>query len=73
MQASSLEVDQAMTREDKEWISGPPKNNSSYRIIQIGSTLVEILKQQKYNQKNNKLKYGEFYKKEYFEISDDDS
>lgn len=59
----TLEVDQAMTRKEGEWIVGPPKNNSSYRKMKIGSTLVNILKEHKLQQKKNKLKYGEHYKK----------
>ncbi|MDK0902763.1 tyrosine-type recombinase/integrase [Clostridium perfringens] len=40
---------------------GTPKTASSYRTISIGDTLVKILKDHKRNQKENKLKYGEFY------------
>ena len=40
---------------------GTPKTNSSYRTISIGETLVKILKDHKIKQKENKLKYGEFY------------
>lgn len=61
LDAGTIEVDQAITRKGKEWIIGPPKNNSSYRVIKIGSTLIEILKEHKLKQKKNKLKYGEHY------------
>lgn len=40
---------------------GTPKTNSSYRTIQIGDTLINILKKHKIYQKENKLKYGEYY------------
>ncbi len=59
----TLEVDQAMTRKEKEWVIGPPKNNSSYRTIKIGATLINILKEHKTQQKKNKLRYGEHYVK----------
>ncbi|MFC4782498.1 tyrosine-type recombinase/integrase [Eubacterium multiforme] len=41
---------------------GTPKTESSNRIIAIGDTLINILKKNKLYQKENKLKYGEFYK-----------
>lgn len=59
----TLEVDQAITRKEDEWVVGPPKNSSSYRTIQIGSTLIKVLKDHKLQQKKNTLKYGEFYLK----------
>ena len=39
-----------------------PKTKASYRTIKIGSTLLNILKENKKWQKENKLKYGQFYK-----------
>jgi len=44
------------------WEFGTPKTKSSRRIINIGDTLVKILKQHKTWQKENKLKYGKCYK-----------
>lgn len=40
---------------------GTPKTKSSYRKIDIGNTLVSILKRHKLYQKENKLKYGSYY------------
>lgn len=40
---------------------GTPKTKSSYRKIDIGDTLVSILKKHKLYQKENKLKYGSYY------------
>ena len=40
---------------------GTPKTKSSYRTIVIGNTLIDVLKQHKLYQKENKLKYGEYY------------
>lgn len=61
LKEGTIEIDQAMTRKESEWVIGPPKNNSSYRTIQIGSTLIDILKEHKLEQKKNKMRYGEFY------------
>lgn len=57
----TIEVDKAMTRKKKDWVLGPPKNNSSFRTFQIGASLVNLLKKHKLQQKKNKLKYGKFY------------
>ena len=40
---------------------GTPKTKSSYRTIDIGDTLVKILKRHKIWQKKNKLEYGQYY------------
>jgi len=45
---------------------GTPKTKSSRRTITIGSTLAAILKRQKTYQSENKLKYGQYYKKSDF-------
>ncbi|MEG2342463.1 MAG: site-specific integrase [Bacilli bacterium] len=41
--------------------AGPPKTQSSNRTITIGNTLIALLKRQKIYQKENQLKYGEYY------------
>lgn len=41
---------------------GTPKTESSIRDISIGDTLTKILKAHKIRQKENKLRYGKFYK-----------
>lgn len=38
-----------------------PKTKSSYRVIKIGDTLVNILKKHRLWQKKNKLEYGQYY------------
>lgn len=40
---------------------GTPKTTSSNRVIKIGDTLINILKQHKLYQKEMKLKYGQWY------------
>lgn len=57
----TITVDKIVINKDKEWVFGTPKTSSSYRTINIGSTLTNILKKQRVRQKQNKLKYGEFY------------
>lgn len=57
----TIEVEQIVINVDREWVKSTPKTQSSYRVIDIGDTLVNILKKHKTNQKKNKLKYGEFY------------
>lgn len=44
------------------WELGTPKTKSSYRTIEIGDTLVNILKKHRKNQLENKLRYGKYYK-----------
>lgn len=48
--------------ENKQWYFGPTKTFTSNRTIKIGDTLINILKKFKKKQKENKLKYGEYYK-----------
>lgn len=58
----TLTVDKILlTKEGGESELQSPKTKSSYRTIAIGDTLVSILKRHKTCQKENKLKYGEFY------------
>ena len=47
---------------------GPPKNNSSYRTIEIGSTLIDILKEHKLQQKTIKCDMESFILKMYYGI-----
>lgn len=57
----TITVDKIMVCVNKKWVFGTPKTHSSYRTIQIGATLIKILKEHKIHQKENRLKYGEFY------------
>lgn len=47
------------------WCVGSPKSKSSYRKIKIGTTLTNLLKQHKIDQKKNRLFYGEQYTQYY--------
>ena len=63
LEDSSIKVEKILIGKGKgRWEFGTPKTESSHRIINIGDTLVKILKQHKTWQKENKLKYGKYYK-----------
>lgn len=63
LEDSSIKVEKILIGKGKGiWEFGTPKTESSHRIINIGDTLVKILKQHKTWQKENKLKYGKYYK-----------
>ncbi|MGM7635672.1 tyrosine-type recombinase/integrase [Bacillus sp. Hm123] len=61
LSAQTITVDRILVNKDKEWIFGTPKTASSYRTINIGGTLVNILEKHKNRQKTNRIKYGEHY------------
>src|SRR5690606_22860902 len=70
----TIEIEQQLTqkmiKDDKTgkfkqiWVVSPPKSISGYRTIPIGDTLLNILKKEKLKQKENKLKYGEYYRQD---------
>lgn len=45
----------------KLWYFGTPKTETSTRTVEIGNTLLSILKKYKKDQLQNKLKYGSYY------------
>lgn len=45
----------------KSWYFGPTKTKTSNRTVQIGDTLVSILRKYKKQQNENNLKYGRYY------------
>lgn len=49
----------------KSWYFGPTKTSSSVRTVEIGDTLINILKKHKKDQIENKLKYGGYYTSTY--------
>ncbi|MHC9385527.1 site-specific integrase [Clostridioides difficile] len=51
-------------KKDSNFELAPPKTNSSIRDIKIGDTLSKILKDEKLNQKKQKVKIGKWYKKQ---------
>lgn len=61
LKEGTITVERILINKNKEWVFGTPKTSSSYRTIDIGETLIKILKKHKTRQKQNKLYYGEFY------------
>lgn len=59
----TISINKAMyfNDETKSWYFGTPKTKTSTRTIQIGDTLLSILKKAKKQQYENKLKYGTYY------------
>lgn len=64
LEEKTIKVEKILYRNEfKQWVFGPPKTKASYRTIYIGDTLVSLLKKYRLDQKANKLRYGEYYKK----------
>lgn len=61
IEEETLSVERIMVQDGKNWIMGTPKTQSSYRTIQIGPSLVALLKKAKLRQKENKMFYGQYY------------
>ncbi|WP_010530500.1 tyrosine-type recombinase/integrase [Lentibacillus jeotgali] len=61
LEEGTITIDSTMIDHNGRWDIGTPKTALSYRDIKIGDTLISILKRHKTWQKQNKLKYGEFY------------
>lgn len=61
LENGEITVEKILINKNKEWIFGTPKSSSAYRSVKIGNTLINILKKHKTRQKQNKLRYGEFY------------
>ena len=65
----TIRVEKILYRNDfKQWVFGPPKTNSSIRIIKIGTTLLNILKRHAEDQEGNRKKYGQYYIKHDFDF-----
>lgn len=57
----TITVEKIIIKKEREWVFGTPKTKNSNRSILIGNTLLNILKQHKKFQIENKLKYRQFY------------
>lgn len=57
----TITVQKIIIKKEREWVFGTPKTKSSNRTILIGNTLVNILKQHKKFQTENRLKYRQYY------------
>lgn len=62
-----LTVNKSLNYDDanKKWYYGPPKTKTSNRTILLGTTILNLLKKERVKQKENKLRYGEFYTSQY--------
>lgn len=61
LERGTLLVDQAMINEEGKWVLGTTKTVSSERQIQLGASIINILKKHRIWLKKNKLKYGVHY------------
>lgn len=66
-EAMTLTVNKALNYDDvnKKWYYSPPKTKTSNRTILLGTTILNALKRERIKQKENKLRYGEFYTSQY--------
>ena len=62
----TIEVVQIMLHENGQPTIGTPKTQASYRIIDIGETLTNLLKIHKKKQLENRLRYGQYYQQNNF-------
>lgn len=62
-----ISVNKALIRVDKTYKIGATKTEGSVREIPLSDDLVRKLKQHQVKQKENRLKYGEFYNKNIFD------
>lgn len=46
-----------------DWLFYPTKTNASNRVVRIGGTLLETLKRERLRQRQNRLAYGEHYRR----------
>ena len=65
--AMTLTVNKALNYDDanKKWYYSPPKTKTSNRTILLGTTILNLLKKERIKQRENKLRYGEFYTSQY--------
>jgi integrase len=61
LNSGTIKVEKILIYKDKKFVFGTPKTAASYRIIPIGETLLNTLKDWQLTQKKNKDKYHEFY------------
>lgn len=59
----TIKVEKILVKDNHgQWVLGTPKTESSNRTIYVGETLLSILKKHHLSQKENRLKYGVYYK-----------
>jgi integrase len=65
-----IDINKILIKKGKQWYFGTTKTVSSVRKIPIGDTLVNVLKQHKKWQAENRLKCGQFYNYYYKDKND---
>lgn len=65
LEAGTIDINKIVYKRKPNWYFGSTKTKSSVRIIKIGKTLVDALKQHKKRQMENRLKYGQPYTQQY--------
>lgn len=66
----TITIHDQLSYENKKWGFAPLKTTTSYRTISFGEKLYLALKQERRRQVENRLRYGEYYFKNY--MTDDD-
>ena len=61
LKAGTIRINKIMYKHDGRWAFGSTKTISSNRTVTIGKTLINELSTYKKIQKENELRYGEFY------------
>lgn len=65
LEKGTIDVNKILYKRNKNWYFGSTKTKSSVRIIKIGKTLIDALKQHKKWQMENRLKYGKHFTQQY--------
>lgn len=60
-----IDINKIIYKRKPEWYFGSTKTASSVRKVKIGKTLIDVLKQHKKWQTENRLKYGQHYIQQY--------
>ncbi len=65
MKNRTVTIHRQLSHDNDKWGFAPLKTQTSYRTISFGEKLYTILKAERKRQSENRLKYGEFYYKNY--------
>lgn len=66
-----INVNKIIYKHEKNWCFGSTKTKSSVRKVNVGKTLVDILKNHKEQQEKNRSTYNEYYTNQYIVIHKD--
>lgn len=65
LKARTITIHRQLSYDDKKWGFAPLKTQTSYRTISFGEKLYSALRAEKKRQSENRLRYGEYYYKNY--------